>query len=189
MEVRQMAPERRGTFSEIFLITHVKRGPLRARVVPRSHAIARKGRVAMAGPQSFTPSSITPSRTTKRFTLAEANKSLPYVSRVVKDLVNVSRAINVLQQKIEKKGGKDRINGEKELAGSKDRLQCLIEELGAVGAQLKDSRSGLIDFIGRHKGHDVCLCWRLGEAKVTFFHEMDSGFAGRQPVAALQECE
>jgi hypothetical protein len=141
----------------------------------------------MAGPQSFTPQSVTPSRTNKRFTLSQANKSLPYVSRVVKDLVTVNRTVAVLQQKIEKKGGKDRISCEKELAVSKDRLQWFADELAAVGAELKDPRSGLIDFIGRHKGHDVCLCWRLGEEKVGFFHEMETGFAGRQPVSSLDE--
>jgi hypothetical protein len=141
----------------------------------------------MAGPQSFTPPSVSPSRTKKQFTLAEANKSLPYVSRVVKDLVTANRAVATLQQRIEKKGGKERINSDKELSSSKDRLQCLVDELAAVGVQLKDPRSGLIDFIGRHKGHDVFLCWRLGEERVNFFHEMDSGFAGRQPVAVLDE--
>jgi hypothetical protein len=73
------------------------------------------------------------------------------------------------------------------VVGSKDRLQMLVEELKAVGAELKDPRAGLIDFIGRHQGHDVCLCWRLGEERVSFFHEMDSGFAGRQSINALQE--
>jgi hypothetical protein len=141
----------------------------------------------MAGPQSFTPPSVTPSRTKKRFTLAEANKSLPYVSRILKDVVTVNRTIATQMQKIEKKAGTDRNSSEKELVICKDRLQSLIEELGAVGAELKDPRSGLIDFIGRHKGHDVCLCWRLGEEKVSFFHEMDSGMAGRQPVAGLDE--
>ena len=141
----------------------------------------------MAGPQSFTPPSVTPSRTKKRFTLAEANKSLPYVSRVVKDLVDINRAIATQQQRIEKKSGKDRNICEKELVSSKDRLQNLVEELAAVGAELKDPRSGLIDFIGRHKGHDVCLCWRLGEEAVGYFHEMDSGMAGRQSVTGLDE--
>jgi hypothetical protein len=141
----------------------------------------------MAGPQSFTPPSVTPSRTKKRFTLAEANKSLPYVSRVVKDLVDINRAISTQQQRIEKKSGKERNISEKELVGAKDRLQNLVEELAAVGAELKDPRSGLIDFIGRHKGHDVCLCWRLGEATVGYFHEMDSGMAGRQSVSGLDE--
>jgi hypothetical protein len=143
----------------------------------------------MAGPQSFTPPSVTPSKTNKRFTLAQANRSLPYVSRVVKDLVNTSRTVASLQQKIEKKGGKDRISSEKELSNSKERLQSLHEELTAVGAELKDPRSGLIDFIGRHKGHDVCLCWRLGEERVSFFHELDTGFAGRQSVASLEETD
>jgi hypothetical protein len=143
----------------------------------------------MAGPQSFTPPSVTPSRTKKRFTLAEANKSLPYVSRIVKDLVTINRTIATQQQKIEKKAGKDRGSSEKELVISKDRLQSLVEELSAVGAELKDPRSGLIDFIGRHKGHDVCLCWRLGEEKVSFFHEMESGVAGRQPVTGLDESD
>ena len=141
----------------------------------------------MAGPQSFTPPSVTPSRTKKRFTLAEANKSLPYVSRVVKDLVDINRAIATQQQRIEKKSGKDRNTSEKELVTAKDRLQNLVEELAAVGAELKDPRSGLVDFIGRHKGHDVCLCWRLGEEAVCYFHEMDSGMAGRQSVTGLDE--
>jgi hypothetical protein len=141
----------------------------------------------MAGPQSFTPPSVTPSRTKKRFTLAEANKSLPYVSRVVKDLVDCNRAIAMQQQRIEKKTGKDRNISEKELVSAKDRLQNLVEELAAVGAELKDPRAGLVDFIGRHKGHDVCLCWRLGEEAVGYFHEIDSGMAGRQSVSGLDE--
>jgi hypothetical protein len=141
----------------------------------------------MAGPQSFTPPSVTPSRTKKRFTLVEANKSLPYVSRIVKDVVDINRAITTQQQKIEKKTGKDRTAWEKELVISKDRLQCLVEELTAVGARLKDARSGLIDFIGRHKGRDVYLCWRLGEEQVGFFHELDDGIAGRQSVTGLEE--
>jgi hypothetical protein len=141
----------------------------------------------MAGPQSVTPPSVSPSKTKKRFTLAEANRSLPYVSRVVKDLVSAGRTMSVLQQRIEKKGGKDRISSEKELVGLKERLSMLMDELSAVGAELKDPRSGLIDFIGRHKGHDVCLCWKLGEEKVSFFHELDTGFSGRQPVDVLEE--
>ena len=48
---------------------------------------------------------------------------------------------------------------------------------------------GLIDFTGRHKGRDVCLCWKLGEETVGYWHEMDAGFAGRQPIATLREIE
>ncbi len=143
----------------------------------------------MAGPQSFTPPSVTPSNSKKRFTLAEANRSLPYVSRVVQDLVQANKTLSTLQQRLEKKGGKDRIANEKEHRAVKERLGWLLEELSAVGADLKDARTGLIDFLGRHKGHDVFLCWRLGEEQVSFFHEVDAGVAGRQPVAALEETD
>jgi hypothetical protein len=121
--------------------------------------------------------------------LAEANRSLPYVSRVVQDLVQANKTLSTLQQRLEKKGGKDRIANEKEHRAVKERLGWLLEELSAVGADLKDARTGLIDFLGRHKGHDVFLCWRLGEEQVSFFHEVDAGVAGRQPVAALEETD
>ena len=46
---------------------------------------------------------------------------------------------------------------------------------------------GLVDFIGRHQGRDVYLCWKLGEAAIAYWHELQTGFAGRQPVSSLQE--
>jgi hypothetical protein len=48
---------------------------------------------------------------------------------------------------------------------------------------------GLVDFLGRHKGHDVCLCWKLGEDAIEFWHEIQTGFAGRQPISQLHEEE
>jgi len=76
-----------------------------------------------------------------------------------------------------------------DLEGQLLRMQGFLDELQAIGCELKDYRMGLVDFIGRHQGRDVCLCWRLGESSVAFWHEMDSGFAGRQPVSALNQAE
>ena len=69
------------------------------------------------------------------------------------------------------------------------RLEDYVNELTEVGCELKDYQVGLIDFTGHHKGHDVCLCWKLGEDEVGFWHEPEAGFAGRQPVATLRETE
>ena len=47
-------------------------------------------------------------------------------------------------------------------------------------------REGLVDFIGRHEGRDVYLCWKLGEERITHWHELNAGFAGRKPVLAAE---
>jgi hypothetical protein len=54
-----------------------------------------------------------------------------------------------------------------------------VEDLGAV---IKDPREGLVDFYGRVDGKLVWLCWKYGEEKVTHYHGLDEGFAGRKPI-------
>ncbi len=143
----------------------------------------------MAAPQFFSPPKVKPSRVVKRFTLTQANDSLVYVKRVVKDLSTTHRMIMSSQEKLERMSSKQRVLCEREITAQKSRFTMLLDELQVVAAELKDARSGLIDFIGRHQGHDVCLCWKLGEERVAFFHEIEAGFEGRQPVSKLRERE
>jgi hypothetical protein len=56
-------------------------------------------------------------------------------------------------------------------------------ELEALDIQLKDRRIGLVDFPTELDGRRVLLCWRLGEPAVQFWHDEDSGFAGRRPLS------
>jgi hypothetical protein len=145
----------------------------------------------MAGPQFFTPPSVTPSRPKRRFTLEQANKTLPLVSRIVSDIVQVHEAATSLQAKLETADhtAKEQQQNETDLEKKLDRLQSLVDELGEVGCELKDYQTGLVDFTGRHQGRDVYLCWKLGEGKIAYWHELQTGFAGRQPVATLDEKE
>jgi hypothetical protein len=69
------------------------------------------------------------------------------------------------------------------------RLDELVDELNDVGVELKDYQTGLVDFVGRHDGRDVYLCWKLGEERITHWHELNAGFAGRKPVSLLRERE
>jgi hypothetical protein len=78
---------------------------------------------------------------------------------------------------------------ESDLEKKLDRLQTLVDELSEVGCELKDYQTGLVDFVGRHLGRDVYLCWKLGEGKIGYWHELQTGFAGRQPVSVLDERE
>jgi hypothetical protein len=66
-----------------------------------------------------------------------------------------------------------------------DAYERELEELGIV---LKDRRLGLVDFPGELDGRRVWLCWRLGEPSVQYWHDLDAGYAGRQPLptAALK---
>ena len=60
---------------------------------------------------------------------------------------------------------------------------ALREELGWVisrGVILRDPDAGLIDFPSERDGHDVYLCWRLGEPAIAWYHDRTSGFSGRR---------
>lgn len=144
----------------------------------------------MAGPQFFVPPRVRPSsRSKQRFTLVQANRALPLVSRIVADVVRVHKEASQLQGKYEKlgKASQNRKPMESAIERSLERLSELLDELDNIGCDCKDFQVGLVDFIGRHKGRDVCLCWKLGEGEIGFWHELDAGFSGRQPVSKLEE--
>jgi hypothetical protein len=144
----------------------------------------------MAGPQFFTPRSVTPSRPRRRFTLEEANRSLPLVRRIVTDVVKTHAEATQLQQQLERTtGATEQAGVQKQLEQAMHRLEDFVDELSEIGCELKDYQTGLIDFTGRHQGHDICLCWKLGEDHIAFWHELNSGFAGRKPVSLLREGE
>jgi hypothetical protein len=141
----------------------------------------------MAGPQFLTPRPVSLSTPAKRFTLAQANRALPLVRRIVQDIVKTHEKISNLQAALAAAKPKDQPKLQTEVDQSVEILQNYVEELHEVGVDLKDYQMGLVDFIGRHQGHDVCLCWKLGEEQIGYWHELHIGFAGRQPVSLLQE--
>ncbi len=143
----------------------------------------------MAGPQFFTPKSVQPSRPPRRFTLEQANRALPLVKRIVGDIVSTHVKFLTIQEQIEKAGAKDQPILQRDLEVATNHLEDYVDELSEIGCELKDYQSGLIDFTGRHKGRDICLCWKLGEETITHWHETDTGFAGRQPVSTLVEAD
>ena len=62
------------------------------------------------------------------------------------------------------------------------RLDKLVHRIQDLGVQIKDLSVGLMDFPAMHEGHEVLLCWRYGEERVEFWHEIEAGFAGRQVI-------
>jgi hypothetical protein len=143
----------------------------------------------MAAPGSITPPRRNAgSRPVRRFTLDMANKSLPLVKRIVADIVAAHTKVCGLRQTLEHAtAAKEHQAGQRDLDAQVARLEELVDELSNVGVELKDYETGLVDFVGRHDGRDVYLCWKLGEDRIGYWHELNAGFAGRKPVSQLKE--
>jgi hypothetical protein len=129
------------------------------------------------------------------FTTQEANDALPLVRPVVERLVrrrrelqSVERRLEVVRASVSGNGGSldpQRVTDlNEDAARLTGELAGLVEEIHALGIQVKDLDLGLIDFPAAHprSGETVCLCWQLGEEEVAHWHGQDEGFAGRKPL-------
>jgi len=56
-----------------------------------------------------------------------------------------------------------------------------------MGCVIKDFEMGLIDFYSMFDGRDIFLCWKLGEKKIKFWHDIDAGYMGRKPIFELEK--
>lgn len=125
------------------------------------------------------------------FTVDLANRTLPLVRKIVEDVVVQHRrwreTILELDLVASSARSDEPLNRAEELEREAQSLAREIDgyqrELEALGIQLKDRRLGLIDFPSEMNGRHVLLCWRLGEPEVQFWHEVDAGYAGRQPLS------
>lgn len=142
----------------------------------------------MAAPSSSAPKRSKPSTQTRRFTLDQANRALPLVKRIVNDIVRTHSLASGYRDAVDQsRDAAAVLAAQRELDAAIDRLEQLVDELNDVGVELKDYESGLVDFVARHDGRDVLLCWKLGEERITHWHEINAGFAGRKPVSTLRE--
>lgn len=60
-------------------------------------------------------------------------------------------------------------------------LREILREVAELGVEVK-AADGLVDFRSKLHGRTVLLCWKYGEDRVGYFHELDAGFAGRRPL-------
>lgn len=124
----------------------------------------------------------------KIFSVEEANALIPTVRRIVESiqrqhnrLLSFQDAARYAAEGAEQGGGG--------MADGPLYVTLLMElaertgELETLGVQLKDYARGLIDFPSLRDGRVVLLCWQLGEGdEVEWWHDIDAGFAGRQPL-------
>lgn len=120
------------------------------------------------------------------FTIEHANRTLPLVQRIVADMVRQYKKVDALEERCHIR--RPSVSSEEQAGLCRqyevelDKLRELTSELAAVGCEIKDWRLGLIDFAAVREGRVVELCWRLGEARIEYWHEVGAGFQNRQPI-------
>jgi len=116
---------------------------------------------------------------TKYFTPIEARRTLPLVKKIVRDILDTSKEMQLIAEEIGINAeGDDRI---KKLASDVDEFMTELEE---IGCYFKDwnFRIGLVDFPGLIDGREVFFCWKSDEEDIEYYHELEEGFTGRKPI-------
>lgn len=124
------------------------------------------------------------------FTLAEASALLPWLRTRMLELMTQKQECDTAIARLAEMTPAMRSNGSalegarlearvEELVRS---MRELINEITAVGVEIKDIDRGLVDFPALRHGRVVYLCWLVGEPAIAYWHELDTGFAGRQPL-------
>ena len=129
------------------------------------------------------------------FSVASANQMLPLVRAIVSDIVELYPQVRDREERLrrinrgrQKESRSNDLYSEEldqvrvDLERDVELLQGFIDELHELGVEFKDPVMGLIDFPAQRNGKEVCLCWKLGEPAVDFWHTVESGFQGRQPL-------
>lgn len=125
------------------------------------------------------------------FTLEEAERTLPLVRRVVGDLMAEHRAWRRAVGRFELAAAGLRADeaepdavreARQTVEAHAERIGAFQAELERVGCLLKGFDAGLVDFYSLRGDRLVFLCWQFDEPRITHWHEVDAGVAGRRPV-------
>jgi hypothetical protein len=120
------------------------------------------------------------------FTVEEANALLPKIKPVMSELLN--RRARVVESRHEIA---DLLQDSRSDVGSAAAseivqdfivIERLAKKIRSYGCVIKDLNAGLLDFLSERDGREVYLCWRFGEPHIEYFHELHSGFNGREHV-------
>ena len=136
----------------------------------------------------------------KVYTVAQANRVLPVVATAIRrlradfpEILRIQDRLSVLALL----GGEGEASPEhREFVAVREELEALVvrynerlEQLQRIGCIVKDLNLGLVDFYARKGARLVLLCWKLGEKRIQFWHELEAGFAGRRPIRELERDE
>jgi len=122
----------------------------------------------------------------KTFTLEEANALIPQLDELLGETADLRNKIvaagQALQPLLQHAGGNGGSKAGSEYVLLLQRFNAALNFFQDLGCELKDLDQGLVDFPSYRGGKLVYLCWKRGESRIGFWHDLESGFAGRQPL-------
>lgn len=120
------------------------------------------------------------------YTVAEANALLPQVRSLVQKMLTARANVVHLQPELWPAVEAAVFNGGSKTVSEASiqiiAIQEAIAALQRLNILVKDINTGLIDFPAERDGQLVLLCWQYDEPSVQFWHDVDSGFGGRQRI-------
>jgi hypothetical protein len=124
-------------------------------------------------------------RHARHYTLDEANAALDWVGETVRQLraaregLSDEEAREALAEAGPQNGGGSpgRVVSEAFLE-----LRDALARLHDADVVLRDLDRGLVDFPAVREGREVYLCWLEDEPEIGYWHDLESGFGGRQPL-------
>jgi len=119
----------------------------------------------------------------KHYTLSEARALLPLVKLWLKRIVQLCNELQKAEARVMKlRGHGDDVGGPavNSWLRSQAELKDVMLEFLRREIQIKDLSRGLLDFPSIVNGKEVFLCWEEGEDDIEFWHELETGYAGRK---------
>lgn len=128
------------------------------------------------------------------FNLALANSMLPLVHSITADIVETTFRFEQTRDRLDQLNdgrvaeriddiyGREVSSIERVNDRRSEKIKRCIKELADLGLDSQNVDRGFVDFPGKRNNESVCLCWKLGEAEVKFWHRADEDCSQRQPV-------
>jgi hypothetical protein len=130
----------------------------------------------------------------RSFTLEEAQSLLPVLESLLRTAIDGKKLIETVDAELQELAHRVFLSGgllvniiqvarrKAEREKTIQRVKDTLAEIDATGVQVKDLDIGLLDFPCQVEGRTVLLCWKLGEKRITHWHDTSEGFAGRKPI-------
>jgi hypothetical protein len=132
------------------------------------------------------------------FTVGEVEALIPTLEQIFVHVLQMRAGLRALGTKLDRagvqvshddlqaaeiEGGPPAVRQAKAVfRGLDEALTDELDRVSALGGEIKDVETGLVDFPGKRGGEDILLCWKLGEKKIEYWHSVEGGFASRRPI-------